>query len=146
MHPTQTNLSPSDDLETAPRTDLSGLRILAVDDDAETREMLRQVLENAGAEVHLAGSVREALAEIQRFHPHAIVSDIGMPHEDGYELVRQVRALPAETGGSTPAIALTAYTLDRDRAAARDAGFQAHACKPVDVDELLAAITRLAAH
>jgi CheY-like chemotaxis protein len=127
------------------RRDLSGLRILAVDDDASTREMLQQVFENAGAEVLLAGSVREALSKIQRFGPHALVSDIGMPHEDGYELLRQVRALPPERGGATPAIALTAYTREKDRAATRDAGYQAVAAKPVDLDELFAAIVRVAA-
>jgi PAS domain S-box-containing protein len=127
------------------RRDLSGLRILAVDDDAGTREMLQQVFENAGAEVVLAGSAREALSEIQRFNPHALVSDIGMPHEDGYELLRQVRALPPEAGGATPAIALTGYTRDQDRAATREAGYQAVAGKPVDLDELFSAITRLTA-
>jgi signal transduction histidine kinase len=127
------------------RRDLSGLRILAVDDDASTREMLQQVFENAGAEVVLAGSAREALSEIQRFSPHALVSDIGMPYEDGYELLRQVRALPPEAGGATPAIALTGYTRDQDRAATREAGYQAVAGKPVDLDELFSAITRLTA-
>jgi PAS domain S-box-containing protein len=127
------------------RRDLAGLRILAVDDDASTREMLQQVFENAGAQVVLAGSAREALSQIQRFSPHALVSDIGMPHEDGYDLLRQVRALPPESGGATPAVALTGYTRDKDRAATRDAGYQAFACKPLDVDELFSAIRRVAA-
>jgi PAS domain S-box-containing protein len=127
-----------------PRRDLAGLRILAVDDDTGTREMLQQVFENAGAEVVLACSAREALAKLQRFSPHALVSDIGMPHEDGYDLLRQVRALPPEAGGDTPAIALTGYTRDKDRAATRDAGYQAFAGKPVDLDELFAAIRRVA--
>jgi CheY-like chemotaxis protein len=129
----------------APRGNLRGLRILAVDDDASTREMLQQVFENAGAEVMLAGSAREALSKIQGFNPHALVSDIGMPHEDGYDLLRQVRTLPPEAGGATPAIALTAYTREKDRAATQEAGYQAVAGKPVDLDELFSAITRLAA-
>jgi PAS domain S-box-containing protein len=129
----------------AARRDLEGLRILAVDDDASTREMLQQVLENAGAEVLLAGSAREALSEIRRFNPHALVSDIGMPHEDGYDLLRKLRALPPEAGGATPAVALTGCTRDKDRAATRAAGYQAFASKPVDLDELFSAIRRVAA-
>jgi len=128
----------------AARRDLAGLRILAVDDDASTREMLQQVLESAGAEVVLAASAREALAKLPRFKPHALVSDIGMPHEDGYDLLRQVRALPPESGGDTPAVALTGYTRDKDRAATREAGYQAFAGKPVDLDELFSAIRRVA--
>ncbi len=130
--------------ERAPRRDLAGLRILAVDDDASTREMLQQVLENAGAEVALAASAREALALLRPFRPHALVSDIGMPHEDGYDLLRRVRALPPDAGGDTPAVALTGYTRDKDRAATREAGYQAFAGKPVDLDELFSAIRRVA--
>jgi CheY-like chemotaxis protein len=140
----RSDASPEADERRAARRDLAGLRILAVDDDASMREMLQQVFENAGAEVALAGSAREALGQLARFSPHALVSDIGMPHEDGYDLLRQVRALPPEAGGDTPAVALTGYTRDKDRAATREAGYQAFAGKPVDLDELFSAIRRVA--
>ena len=126
------------------RNRLAGLRLVAVDDDETIRELLQQALESAGAEVCTAASAREALEQIRRFHPHAIISDIGMPHEDGYVFLRRVRNLPPESGGATPAIAVSGFTKEKDRAAAREAGYQAFAAKPVDLRELIGLITRLA--
>jgi CheY-like chemotaxis protein len=127
------------------REALTGLRVLIVDDDGNSRDMLQQALECAGADVQAAASVREALEKIPPFRPHAMVSDIGMPQEDGYDLLRLVRALPPESGGATPAIALTGYARDKDRAATKAAGYQAVAAKPVNLEELFSAIARLAA-
>jgi CheY-like chemotaxis protein len=123
---------------------LAGLRILTVDDDRSTREMLQEALERAGAQVVAAESVRDALGELERFRPDVLVSDIGMPEEDGYDLLRKVRLLPHELGGATPAIAVTGFFRDEDRAATRNAGYQAVTPKPVNLEELLATIAALA--
>ena len=129
----------------AHRRSLAGLRILTVDDDDNTRDMLQEALAQAGAEVLAAASARDALEKLQRFRPDVLVSDIGMPNEDGCDLLHQVRVLPRERGGATPAIALTGYARDEDRAATRDAGYQAVTTKPVNLDELLATILNIAA-
>ncbi len=123
---------------------LSGLRVLTVDDDRSTREMLEEALRRAGAEVMTAESAREALEKVQRFLPHVLVSDIGMPVEDGYDLVRKLRRLPAERGGNTPAIALTGYAREEDRSATWEAGYQAMTPKPVSLDELLCTVAAVA--
>ena len=123
---------------------LRGLRVLTVDDDSSTREMLEEALRRAGAEVMTAESARDALEKLQRFLPHVLVSDIGMPVEDGYDLVRKLRRLPAERGGSTPAIALTGYAREEDRAATWEAGYQAMTPKPVSLEELLCTIAAVA--
>src|SRR5690349_10591530 len=98
---------------------LAGLRILTVDDDRNTREMLREALERAGAMVVAAESASEAFGQLKQFRPDVLVSDIGMPGEDGYALLRRVRGLPRELGGATPAIAVTGFSGDADRAASR---------------------------
>ena len=126
------------------RQRLTGLRILTVDDDRNTREMLQEALERAGAQVVSAGSAREALAQMRTFRPDVLVSDIGMPHEDGYDLLRQIRLLPDEDGGNVPAIALTGYAREEDQEATREAGYQAVTAKPVDLDKLLSAIAAMA--
>ena len=128
-----------------PRRDkLSGLRILTVDDDRNTREMLQEALERAGAEVLSAESARDALRKLKDFRPDVLVSDIGMPNEDGYDLLRQVRSLSDADGGATPAVALTGYAREEDQAATREAGYQAVAPKPVDLNELLTTIACVA--
>jgi PAS domain S-box-containing protein len=126
------------------RQRLTGLRILTVDDDRNTREMLQEALERAGAEVISADSARDALARMRTFRPDVLVSDIGMPHEDGYDLLRQIRLLPDEDGGNVPAIALTGYAREEDQQATREAGYQAVTPKPVDLDKLLSAIASMA--
>ncbi|MES2705928.1 MAG: PAS domain S-box protein [Verrucomicrobiota bacterium] len=120
--------------------DLSGLKVLVVDDEKDARELLKRVLEDCGAAVTAAGSATEALALIQIRALDAVVSDIGMPGVDGYEFMRRVRALPPETGGRIPAVALTAFARSEDRTRALQAGFLAHVAKPVEPSELIATI------
>jgi len=111
---------------------LAGVSILIVDDELDARELVAEAFKSAGAIVHLAASAREALDVIATAQPNVLVSDIGMPHEDGYALMRQVRLLPAEQGGEIPALALTAYARAADAERAFDAGYQRHVAKPVD--------------
>ncbi len=118
--------------------------MLVVDDEPDTRELLRTVLEAGGVEVAAAASAEEALDLIGAARPHVLVFDIGMPVVDGYELIGRVRGLPLEHGGKAPAIALTAYARVEDRLRALAAGYQMHITKPVDPSELVAAIARLA--
>ncbi|MDB4966473.1 MAG: two-component hybrid sensor and regulator [Myxococcales bacterium] len=123
---------------------LAGVRVVVVDDEPDARELLTVVLEHHGAEVESAGSVEEALGLVQRFLPDALVSDIGMPVHDGYELLRRVRALPADAGGRTPATALTGFARPEDGARAIEAGFDSHMAKPVDPAKLVATVEKLA--
>lgn len=123
---------------------LDGLKLLVVDDEADTRELLGAVLEQCGAEVTAVGSAEEALEALEKLHPNVLMSDIGMLGEDGYALIRKVRALPAERGGGTPAVALTAYARTEDRVRALSSGYQVHIAKPVEPAELIAAVASLA--
>jgi signal transduction histidine kinase len=127
-----------------PGTSLAGLTVLIVDDEQDARDVVRTVLADAGAEVLTACSAREALALLTARRPDVLVSDIGMPERDGYLLLRDVRALPADAGGATPAIALTAFARPEDRARATRAGFQMHLSKPIEPRELLASVRSLA--
>jgi CheY-like chemotaxis protein len=102
------------------------------------------ILTRAGAEVRTCGSAAEALGVLLEWRPDILVSDIEMPGEDGYALIRQVRALPAESGGTTPAIALTAYGRSQDRLRSVSAGFNMHVPKPVDPGELTAIVASVA--
>ncbi|MEH2276787.1 MAG: PAS domain S-box protein [Nostoc sp.] len=122
---------------------LDDLRVLIVDDEADARHLLTTILGEYGAQVIAAASAYEALLAVQQFHPHILVSDIGMPQEDGYTLIRQVRALPKDQGGRIPAVALTAYARAEDRTQALLAGFQLHVPKPVNAGELAAVIANL---
>ncbi len=124
--------------------ELAGLRVLVVDDDADGREVLETVLVQCGAHVTSAGSVAEALASFDRERPDVLVSDIGMPDEDGYALIRKIRARGADAGGGVPAASLTAYAGTEDRRRALVAGFNMHVAKPVDPEELLAVVASLA--
>jgi PAS domain S-box-containing protein len=125
---------------------LDGLRILIVDDDADIRALLIYTLEVCGAEVMAAASADEAISVLTASSTpmDILISDIGMPDEDGYALLRRVRALEPENGGRIPAIALTAYARTQDRRAALLAGFQSHVAKPVEPAELIAVIANLA--
>lgn len=114
-----------------------------VDDEFDARELVVTMLEKDGAQVRAVGSAREALDEIGAWKPDVLIADIGMPDEDGYGLIRRVRALSKEQGGQTPALALTAYARTEDRARALSAGYQVHLSKPVDRSELAAVISRL---
>ncbi len=119
---------------------LRGIRILLVEDDDEARELLADVLAETGATVAQAASAADGMARLIAEPPHVLISDIGMPFEDGNSFLRRVRALPPERGGDVPAIALTAYARPEDRRATEDAGFQLHIVKPVRPDQLLTAI------
>ena len=121
-----------------PALDLSGIKILVVDDEADSREFISFVLEQSGAVVTAVGSAREALEAIEKTKPNLILSDIGMPDVDGYMLIRQIRAMLPQ--GGIPAIALTAYASEIDAEKALSAGFQRHLAKPIDPDELTAAV------
>jgi signal transduction histidine kinase len=126
-----------------PFESLSGVRVLVVDDEYDTRQLISTVIAQSGAEVTACASAVEALETLKRWQPHILMSDIGMPGEDGYSLIRKVRALPAEHGGRTPAAALTAYARDEDRGRALAAGYQLHIAKPFNAHELLDTISRL---
>ncbi len=124
---------------------LAGLRVLVVDDEADTRDLLRSLLERCGAEVATAASAAEAVESFAARTPEILISDIGMPGEDGYALIERVRALEAQRGGDrTPAIALTAYARVEDRVRALQAGFQVHVPKPIEPVELVAFVASLA--
>ena len=143
VHP-RAESSPEDPCRTHPELDLKGIRVLVVDDEPDARETLREILEHCNAEVLTAGSAAEALEILPRWRPDVLLSDIGMPGEDGYELVRRVRTLSAEQGGRTPAAALTAFARGEDRRAALRAGFQMHVAKPVEIEELASVVASLA--
>jgi PAS domain S-box-containing protein len=138
--------SPSDEGEPGaqPPPPLLGVRLLLLDDDEDTLEMLALFLRRAGAEVTAATSAAAALDALESARPDVIVADIGMPDVDGHEFIRRVRALGAAQGGETPAVALTAYARDADRARALNSGFQTHLSKPVEPRALVAAIINLA--
>ena len=123
---------------------LDGLRVLVVDDDPDAVELATEILAGAGAVVRTCGSAREAFASVQEWRPDVLVSDIEMPGEDGYALIRKVRALDAERGGKTPAIALTAYGRSQDRMLSLSAGYNMHVPKPVDPGELTTIIASVA--
>ena len=122
---------------------LKGLRILLIEDDPDTQEFVAAVLKGNGAEIIALDSSAGALIEVDRAKPDLIISDIGMTQENGYEFIQKVRRLDAESGGRIPAIALTAYAGSSDRRRALLAGFQTHLPKPVDPDDLLAAVLSL---
>ncbi len=123
---------------------LAGVRVLVVDDEVDARLLVKRLLEDRGAKVFTAGSAAEALRLIATEPSDVLVSDIGMPGVDGYELIRQVRALPPEQGGNVPAVALTAYARSEDRLKIILAGFQMHMAKPVEAAELLTLVASLA--
>jgi hypothetical protein len=123
---------------------LEGVRVLVVDDDDDARQMITAVLTRAGADVRNCGSVAAALTTLSEWKPDVMISDIGMPGEDGYDLIRRVRALGVEQGGRMPAAALTAYAREDDRARALAAGYQLHVAKPAAPSELVSAVATLA--
>ncbi|MCW1915709.1 PAS domain-containing protein [Luteolibacter sp. GHJ8] len=123
---------------------LSGVSIVAVDDEPDAVAFVERLLVGCGAVVHAATSVSQAYALVQTHSPMVIVSDIGMPGEDGYAFLRKVRELPAEQGGRARALAVTAYARSVDRVRALEAGFQMHISKPVDPAELIASVAALA--
>lgn len=152
-------IAPIRDLTTAGRSDsiaprdtkllcpaeLSGLRVLVVDDEADARELVQSVLETCNVKVSVAKNAAEAFEKLRSERPNVLVSDIGMPDEDGYSLIRRIRALPKEQGGATPAVALTAYAHITDRTRALMEGFHNHVSKPAEPQELIAVVAALVA-
>jgi len=122
---------------------LDGLRVLVIEDDADARSLISMMLERCGARPILASSAAEALRALEEARPDVVVSDIGMPEEDGYAFIRRVRQLSPERGGLVPAIALTGYATGKDRERAVAAGYQAHIAKPIEQAELVTAIGNL---
>lgn len=140
FHPTTPKAMP---LDFKP-SDLSGIKVLVVDDEVDTCDLIERVLSDAGADVTTACGAHEALTLIQKETPHVLISDIGMPGIDGFELLRRVRALGQTKGEKIPAIALTAFARSEDRTRALRAGFQVHVSKPVEPSELLATVVSVA--
>lgn len=128
----------------APVSRLDGVEVLLVDDERDVRIITALLLQTAGAHVRTAETAAEALQLLRQSPPAVLLSDIGMPGQDGYELIRQVRALPHEEGGGTPAAAVTAYAGRDDRERALEAGYQLHLAKPLSPDALVAAVAQLA--
>ncbi|MGZ5198444.1 MAG: ATP-binding protein [Telluria sp.] len=120
--------------------DLSGVDVLVVDDDRDARELMTRILTDCQATVRTAASAREGFDAFQAARPNILISDLGMPDNDGFELLAWVRALGREHGGNVPAIALTAFARSEDRLRALEAGFSAHISKPVEASELIAAV------
>ena len=118
--------------------------MLVIDDEEDARELLTIALTQSGAEVRTAGTVAAALEILNQWNPNVLVSDIGMPGENGYDLIRTVRAQEPEKGGTIPALALTGYASAEDAARARVAGYQTHMAKPVAPSDLVAAVASLA--
>ena len=125
-----------------PEEDLAGVEVLVIDDDVDSATIVGRILEKNGAHVRVAHSMEDALREVQNATPHVLLSDIGMPSHDGYELISRVRQLPQ--GKKLPAVALTALARSEDRTRALRAGFQMHIAKPVEAAELIAVVRNLA--
>ncbi|MFN6527482.1 PAS domain-containing protein [Nostoc sp. ChiSLP03a] len=127
-----------------PALELTGIRVLTVDDDPDARELLTVLLAEYGAKVLTVASATEVLANLESFQPDVLVSDIGMHEVDGYSLIKQIRALTPDKGGKIPAIALTAYARVEDSQRAISSGYQRHVTKPLDPEELVQAVVALA--
>ena len=125
--------------------DLTGIRVLVADDDADAQLLIEKVLGTQGAIVKAVSSAREALDVLGRERVDVLLSDIEMPGTDGYQLIRDLRLRPSQQGGSVPAAALTAYARTEDRLRALRAGFQLHLAKPVQPSELVTVVASLAA-
>ena len=132
-------------IETVDASLLNGVDVLVVDDDEDARLLLQMTLSKYGAAVTTVGSARDALAAIDHSMPHVMLSDIGMPHEDGYDLVRRLRARPPERGGAIPAVAVTAYASATDKSSTQAAGYQAHVAKPFEPGDVARIVRRLVA-
>lgn len=135
---------PADAADRPATHSLGGLKVLVVDDEPDARELLEAQLQEAGARVQTAGSAASAFELLQQFRPELLISDIGMPDEDGYSLMRRIRALPPALGGRIPSIALTAFVRSADQSKALAAGFSTYLGKPIDPQDLLAAVVNLA--
>jgi len=124
--------------------DLSGVRVLVVDNDSDARKLASRILHSCHAEVRTAATMSDALEEIRMQVPHVLLSELGMPDRDGFDLIRAIRELPAERGGEIPAVAISAISRSQDRRRAIIAGYQTHLAKPAEASELIAVIASLA--
>lgn len=131
------------DLNKKTAYDLTNLNILVVDDEPDTLEFLRFFLSEQGANIQAVKSVTEAISCLNSTIPDLIISDLGMPERDGYNLIEYVRSLPLQNGRDIPAIALTAYATETSRTQVLQAGYQIHLSKPTDTTKLLQAIAKL---
>ena len=139
---------PAPDAPETPETmvrDLTGITVLVVDDDRDSRELIARILTDCHARVRVAASAHEAFAALQENKPDILISDVGMPEVDGFEFIGWVRGLAREQGGQVPAIALTAFARSEDRLKALEAGFSTHISKPVEPSELIATIASVTA-
>ena len=125
------------------RVSLDDIHVLLVEDDEDSRKLLSVMLKQHGAEVTSASSAADAYRLFNEKLPDVLISDIGMPEQDGYELMRRIRELPVEKGGLIPALALTGYATRRDRDLSLSAGYHRHIAKPIEQGELVAAIASL---
>jgi PAS domain S-box-containing protein len=130
--------------EFSPESGITGLKVLVVDDEADARELLKIMLEQAGANVTAVSSVSEAINLIEQLQPDILLSDIGMPEEDGYSLIQKTKHLKTKSGKQIPAAAITAYARTEDQAKALQAGFQTHLTKPIDPVQLITVVKTLA--
>jgi CheY-like chemotaxis protein len=129
--------------EVAQATSLTGADVLIIEDEADTRHLLKEILEQAGAIVRTGTSAAEARTQLAQREPDILISDIGMPDEDGYSLIQSLRELRSGMGATVPAIAMTAYVSEEDRMRALLAGFQVHLAKPVNPVELICVVSAL---
>ena len=139
-HPTTSRASMLD----VSQVDLSGIKVLVIDDEPDARALISRVLKNCNAEVVTAASASEGLSQLQSLKPSVVVSDIGMPEIDGYQFMREVRKRSPDQGGATPAVALTAFARSEDRTKAMIAGYTVHVAKPIEPQELVATVANLA--
>jgi CheY-like chemotaxis protein len=137
-HPTTGRMKPL-----AKVVSLDGIKVLVIDDEPDARELIKWVLESSQAEVATAGSAAEGLDLVRTLRPDLVISDIGMPDKDGYQLIREIRSLPPDKGGKIPAIALTAFARSEDRTRTLLAGYQIHLAKPIEPRELVATVGSL---
>jgi len=146
LRPGQNGAYPGNARATAPTplsVNLRGVKVLVVDDEPDARDLIRQLLAECHADVHTAASAAEAMLAFQSIRPDLLLSDIGMPGRDGYQLIRDIRRLAPEAGGRTPAIALTAFARSEDRTRAMLSGYQVHVSKPIESHELIATVASL---
>lgn len=137
------NAQPGLSITFEPQSALSGLRILLAEDDEDSREMLTYLLEEQRVTIEAVASASAALASFAENPPHILISDVGMPDMDGYQLIQKIRELSPEQGGKVPAIALTGYAGSQDKIRSLESGFQAHLSKPIDFDELFETIRKI---
>ena len=137
-------LSESDDVQAfGASVLLNGVKVLVVDDEADSRDLLTTILTQCGSDVRCSESAADAMQTFHEWHPDLLVSDIGMPNEDGYSLIRRLRELESDCGGGIPAMALTAYATDEDRLQALSAGFQIHVAKPIEPEKFVTSLASI---